>query len=139
MANPSRKGWRSGLGLLVALVFAGCIAAACGADTKNTTEPRAVPSLVPSVAASSTLGSAVSIADNTFTPGTLTVAKGTTVTWQWGGKNSHSVVGTFDGQNVQSPTNTGSGTFSFTFNTPGTYNYHCGVHGTAMPGTIVVQ
>jgi plastocyanin len=139
MANPSRKGWRSRLGLLVALVFAGCIAAACGADTKNTTETRAVPSLVPSVAASSTLSSAVSISDNQFSPASLTVTKGSKVTWNWNGTNPHSVVGTFDGQNVQSPTNTGSGTFTFTFNTPGTYNYQCGVHGAAMPGTIIVQ
>jgi hypothetical protein len=32
-----------------------------------------------------------------------------------------------------------SGTFSFTFATPGTYNYYCQVHAFEMRGTIVVQ
>jgi plastocyanin len=30
-------------------------------------------------------------------------------------------------------------TYSVVFNTPGTYTYDCGVHGTAMTGRIVVQ
>ncbi len=139
MASPSPKGWRFRFGLLVTPVVAGCLAAACGADTKNTTETRATPSPVPSVTATSAIGGAVSISDNQFTPASLTVTRGSKVTWNWSGANPHSVVGTFDGQNVQSPTNTGSGTFTFTFSTPGTYKYQCGVHGAAMPGTIIVQ
>jgi plastocyanin len=81
----------------------------------------------------------VSVADNTFSPGTLTVAKGTTVTWQWSGAAPHAVAGKFEGQDVKSPTLTGSGTFTFTFNTPGTYTYQCAIHGASMPGTIIVQ
>ncbi len=137
MVNPSRLAC---LCLLAALVVAGSIAAACGTDSKNTTgrTPTALSS-ASSPAPGSAAGGTVSISDNQFSPASLTVAKGAKVTWNWSGQNPHSVVGTFDGQNVQSPTNTGSGTFSFTFNTPGTYNYQCGVHGTAMPGTIIVQ
>ncbi|MEX2159277.1 MAG: plastocyanin/azurin family copper-binding protein [Dehalococcoidia bacterium] len=32
----------------------------------------------------------------------------------------------------------GTGTYSFTFNTPGTYLYQCGIHGAAMRGQITV-
>jgi plastocyanin len=90
---------------------------------------------------------AVSIVALTFSPGTLNVPAGTTVSWQWGGCNtggygggacvSHSV--TFDdGSNISSPTQD-SGTFSRTFATPGTYKYHCAVHGYAMSGEIDVK
>lgn len=85
------------------------------------------------------LAFAVTISDNKFTPSSLTIPPGTTVVWQWTGKNQHSVVGTFDSTAVDSGTHQGSGTFSFTFTTAGTYNYHCGVHGPAMSGKIVVQ
>jgi plastocyanin len=30
-------------------------------------------------------------------------------------------------------------TYAVTFNTPGTYAYGCGVHGSALTGVIVVQ
>lgn len=31
-----------------------------------------------------------------------------------------------------------SGTYEFTFMAPGTYNYHCAVHGPVMPGKVTV-
>jgi plastocyanin len=143
MVKHSRRDRPVRLSLFAALVVAGCIAAACGGGSTNTTSTTstatpATRSTASSPAASSAAGGTVSISDNQFSPASLTVAKGAKVTWNWGGQNPHSVVATFDGQSVQSPTNTGSGTFSFTFNTPGTYNYHCGVHGTAMSATITV-
>ena len=80
-----------------------------------------------------------------FTPGTKTVAVGAEVKWAWNsctgdaysGQScvSHSV--TFD-DGVTSPTQD-QGTFSRIFNSAGTYNYHCSIHGAAMSGTITVQ
>jgi len=32
-----------------------------------------------------------------------------------------------------------SGTYSLTFTSPGTYQYDCAVHGSAMTGTVVVR
>jgi len=89
----------------------------------------------------------ISVENNSFNPSAKTVAVGTTVQWAWnscvadpnyGGGTTctlHSV--TFDD-------GTGSvtqdhGTFSKVFNTAGTFNYHCLVHGSAMTGTITVQ
>jgi plastocyanin len=85
-------------------------------------------------------GPTVIVADYSYSPLTLTVAKGTTVTWQWSGPIPHQVAGNFEGQYVRSPELTGGCTWTFTFNTPGTYPYACPIHGTAhKPGTIIVE
>jgi len=77
----------------------------------------------------------VTIQDYSFQPSTLTVPRGTTVTWRNQGSVDHTVTsdtnGLFDSR-------VGPGKeFSFSFSTPGTYNYHCSIH-TSMHGTIVV-
>jgi plastocyanin len=81
-------------------------------------------------------------AGDRFDPTSVTIAAGTTVTWNWA-SGFHNVTPT------GTPAFTGSGnpvsaphTFSQTFDTPGTYLYFCVVHGTptaGMRGTIVVQ
>ena len=81
----------------------------------------------------------VTISDNKFTPVSLQVPVGSTVTWEWTGEFPHSVKGTFDGKEIQSPTLTGTGTYLEAFQKAGTFSYQCGVHGEAMKGTIVVQ
>ncbi|MDB4875798.1 MAG: blue (type 1) copper domain protein [Gemmatimonadetes bacterium] len=91
----------------------------------------------------------VTIADLSFAPGTVNVAVGTTVTWQWaacsdtgyggyGGCVSHNV--TFDdGSNIASATQA-NGAFSRTFASAGTFKYHCTIHGAAaMSGAVVVK
>jgi plastocyanin len=79
---------------------------------------------------------------NRFDPANVTIPVGTTVTWTWvGGFHDVSSGGnpTFDGSGAPvSPPNT----FSHTFNSRGTYEYFCSVHGSptsGMRGTIVVQ
>jgi plastocyanin len=91
-------------------------------------------------------GAAVSIKNFAFSPTPLNVGVGTTVTWTNMDAAPHSVTsdtGAFD----SSPTNcspsgtTGciqpNGTFASTFNTAGTFAYHCRVHS-FMHGSIVV-
>jgi plastocyanin len=86
----------------------------------------------------------------TFNPSTVTVPTGTTVTWKWdsctdgggyGGYGtcvSHNIVFD-DGSGLTSGTQS-SGTFARTFNTVGTYKYHCSIHAAdGMSGQIVVQ
>jgi plastocyanin len=78
---------------------------------------------------------AVSIVDFAFQPASLEVAAGTTVTWTNTGQAKHTATaddGTFDSKNLKP-----GESFSFTFNTPGTFAYHCDVHP-EMTGTIVV-
>lgn len=112
---------------------------ASGGASSSGSSPAAGATTAASPAASRSAANAVSIVDNSFSPGTLAVTKGTKVTWTWSGNNPHSVVGkTADGKDVKSPTQS-SGTFEFTFDVPGTFQYQCGVHGAAMTGTITVQ
>ena len=67
------------------------------------------------------------------------IAVGGTVTWSWTGSLPHSVQTVGSPSFGSSTTMTGSGTYAVTFTAPGTYQYDCAVHGTAMTGTIVVR
>ena len=80
----------------------------------------------------------VLVANFSFSPQTLTVKAGTTVTWRFDQPSSpHNVVSLTTPTVFNSGTPKGTGTFSFTFTTPGTYPYLCQVHP-SMTGTIVV-
>lgn len=78
----------------------------------------------------------VSIHDFFFSPTPVTINVGDTVKWTNMGPTTHtstSDTGVWDSGNL------GVGqTFSFTFNTAGTYPYHCKIH-TSMHGTVIVS
>ncbi len=84
---------------------------------------------------------AVGVGDSTFDPATLTVAVGDTVTWTVSSGMPHTV--TADDGAFDSGTLTDGDTFSFTFDTPGTYPYYCLFHGApggiGMSGVVVVE
>ena len=68
----------------------------------------------------------VSIQDFSFNPGQITVAPGTTVTWTNEGPSPHTTTaddGSWDSGTLQQGED-----FSFTFDEPGTYTYHCSIH-----------
>jgi plastocyanin len=83
-------------------------------------------------------GACVSIQDFSFTPPALTVKAGTIVTWVNNGPSAHTTTSdgaVWDSGTLNPPTGgsgygggTGGGTFQVTFNTPGTYSYHCKLH-----------
>jgi plastocyanin len=81
-------------------------------------------------------GNAVTVGNNFYSPASLSVAQNVTVTWTWAnGAVQHNV--TFD-DGEHSPTQS-SGSYQRTFGTPGTYPYHCTIHGAAvMSGTVTV-
>jgi plastocyanin len=79
---------------------------------------------------------AVSMKNTQFVPPTITVPAHTTVTWTNGDGFAHTVTsdnGLFNSGNVN-----GGGSFSFKFDTAGTYTYHCTIHA-GMTGKVVVQ
>ncbi len=81
--------------------------------------------------------SAVSIDNFTFTPQTLTVKAGTTVTWTNRDDIPHGIAA--DQQRfARSKALDTDDSYSFTFTTPGTYQYFCYIHP-HMTGTIVVE
>ena len=77
----------------------------------------------------------VSIQNYAFSPSTLTIQKGANVTWKNDDSVQHAVVS--DSPAFSSPLlNTGD-TYTFQFNSTGTYPYHCSIH-TYMTGAITV-
>ena len=79
---------------------------------------------------------AVAIANFAFSPATLTITAGDTVTWTNEDAVVHtatSTTGAFDSGDLDQ-----GESFSFTFTTPGTYAYLCTPHP-SMTGQIVVQ
>jgi len=78
----------------------------------------------------------IKIDNFSFSPATLTVAAGTTVTWVNRDDIPHKVASTDDG--FKSKTLDTDEKFSYTFSKAGTYPYFCSLHP-KMTGKIVVQ
>jgi len=78
--------------------------------------------------------SEVAAKDNRFTPAAIQVPAGTTVTWRFkDGLVPHDVVA----DDFSSGDPRRKGTFTHTFDRPGTYPYRCTVHD-GMTGRVVV-
>jgi plastocyanin len=100
------------------------------------------------------MGPNVVISDFAFSPNSLTIKAGQTVTWTNSGPSMHDVMSDssdmmmFQSGNLAAPAGgtygTAGGTFAFMFNTPGTYSYHDALYPPSMAqyanftGTIVV-
>ena len=78
----------------------------------------------------------VTIDNFTFGPEKLTVKAGTTVTWTNEDDIPHTVASATKA--FKSKALDTDDSFSFTFNTPGTYEYFCSLHP-HMVGTVVVE
>lgn len=97
---------------------------ACGSDVL---ERRANP-------ASGTAAASVVIDDMAFSPKTIEISVGDTMAWTWKDDAVHDVA--FDDA-VASPKQE-SGTWHWTFDRPGSYDYVCSLHPN-MRGTVVVR
>jgi plastocyanin len=93
-------------------------------------------SLVAPVAAMSSTDAKVGIDNFKFGPGTLTVAKGTAVTWTNDDDIPHTVV--LNALGVRSKTLDTDKAFTYQFDKAGTFAYICGLHP-FMKGQVVVK
>jgi plastocyanin len=128
--------------VIVALFALAAVAAACGSSSTPSTTTPTTPASVGGTAAS------VSIQNFAFTPKTLTVSPGTTVTWTNNDSTPHNVMST-KSLSLNSPTTSvfasstlsQGQTFSFTFSAKGVYFYECSIHKSlpAMHAVIVVK
>jgi plastocyanin len=109
-----------------ALIVAACGSSAPTAGSSSGGGPSTVPAGRPAT---------VVVKGFAFAPGNLTVAKGTKVTWRFEDTVQHNV--TSDGKKFRSP-DIQHGSYSYTFNTPGTYSYFCSIHQ-YMKGTVHVR
>jgi len=89
------------------------------------------------VARAASPATAISIDNFTFNPQSLTVKAGTTVTWTNKDDIPHGIAATNNAFKRSQALDTDD-SYSFTFTTPGTYQYFCYVHP-HMTGTIVVE
>src|SRR5262245_14928045 len=71
-----------------------------------------------------------------FTPAEITVSPGTTLTWENRDDIPHNVVAT--GKAFRSKVMDTEQKFSFTFGTPGVYEYFCALHP-HMKGKVIVK
>ncbi|HEX3689091.1 MAG TPA: plastocyanin/azurin family copper-binding protein [Solirubrobacteraceae bacterium] len=89
------------------------------------------------VSALAASGKSVNVGDNYYGPKSLTVGKGTKVTWKWVGVLKHNVVVHSGPSSFNSKTQV-RGTYSHTFTKKGTYQLVCTIHP-SMKMTVVVK
>lgn len=131
---------------LALLVIAALVLVGCGSSTTTTTAAPVATTVgggsatTVSGGTATTAGSdttnAVSIASFAFSPPSLTVKVGATVTWTNNDTVTHTVVAD-DGSFKSGDLGQGA-SYQFTFKTAGTYTYKCSIHP-SMTGTVVVQ
>jgi len=81
----------------------------------------------------------VSIVDFAFSPDSLAVDSGATVTWKNNGAVQHTVTSdTGTVKVLDSPFLSSGATYQHTFNTKGKFNYHCSIH-TQMTASVTVK
>ena len=93
--------------------------------------------LVAQAQAPAAQGATISIDNFTFNPQTITVKAGTTVTWTNKDDIPHGI-GSANNAFKRSEALDTDNSFSFTFTTPGTYQYFCYIHP-HMTGSVVVE
>ena len=113
------------------------LAAACG-SSDSTTSPTPTPAPVTSgsgTAISIPVG-AQTLGNAAYSPDTVDVAVGTTVTWTNTDSIAHT--STSNGAGWDSGAIAPRAQFSFTFQNAGTFAYHCAIHP-GMVGTVTVH
>lgn len=120
-------------GLGIALVLT-----ACGGGGYDTSGGNPPPSggTAQSV---SIVPSAFNQQDNAFSPNPLTISVGDTVTWTNTDSTQHTVTSDAPDTELDSGLISPNATYSHTFTTAGTFNYHCSRSGHQMSGSIVVM
>ena len=109
-------------------------AAACGSESPASPTPSPVP---PGPSSSVSIPTGASrLTTTAFSPDVADIQVGTTMTWTNRDAEAHTT--TSDGSGWNSGSVAPGGQFSFTFQSAGTFSYHCTIHPN-MIGTIVVH
>ena len=123
-------------------VLAACVlalAAACGSSSPSaptTFNPSPTPSPTPGTNTVVIPSGAQNLGTSAFNPNPIMVSVGATVTWTNSDTIAHTATsntGAFDSGLIGA-----GGQFSFTFQSAGTFPYHCTIHP-GMMGSVVVQ
>ncbi len=133
--------------LIVLFLVVACASGADPTTTAGVPETTAASVAETSAPASTTSDSAtngggvsVSANDFSFSPASVTVSVGDSVTWTLGGGAHTTTSGTVpDPDGIWNQALTADAPFTFTFEEPGTYDYFCRFHPDFMTGTITVD
>jgi plastocyanin len=128
--------------VVVALAaFAGCGSTSGSGDTGSPTATAADGGATATIAPTDTTGTGssdnvVNVSNFQFSPSTLTVKAGTTVTFK-GVTGTHTVTSDAGAPMAFDQGVSEGSSITITFANPGTYKYHCSIHA-SMHGTIIV-
>ena len=122
--------------VLVAVLALLALATGCGSNNGGASPSATAAPPATSGSATPSGGSTVEINNFMFTPMSLTVPVGATVTWKFDDSTQHTVTAD-DNSFASSPMGSGQ-TFTHTFTTAGTVPYHCSIHP-SMTATIIVK
>jgi amicyanin len=133
MLKSTQKRIMTGLLIMAASLF---VAMGCGGDesnpasssSDNTSNPPP-PNPLPTTT--------VVITNSTFSPSSVTIIVGSTVTWRNDDGIQHTVTSD-SGSELESALLSQGDTYAHTFNTVGTFPYHCTPHP-FMTGTVIVE
>jgi plastocyanin len=117
--------------LFIVLVLAAVLTSGCYQPNANINTTVQQGGATPTAA-----GTTVDIKNFAFSPVTVTISNGQTVTWTNMDSVSHTVTsttGVFD----SGPISPGQ-TFSYTFNNAGTFEYSCTIHPSMQHGKVIV-
>ncbi|HLX41135.1 MAG TPA: cupredoxin family copper-binding protein [Ktedonobacteraceae bacterium] len=127
--------------LIVGVLF---ILAACGGSSgtpSSSNGPTPTATTAPTGATQTVTITTDSSGSFAFSPASLTISVGTTVTWKNTTSAPHTATSddgsSFD-SGVANPIAAQGGTFQFTFTKAGTFAYHCAIHP-FMKATIIVK
>ncbi|MFC9892351.1 cupredoxin family copper-binding protein [Nocardia sp. NPDC127579] len=127
------------LRVLAGFAIAATLLTGCGSDD---TEPAATSTTKTTATVTTTAAPrstvTIDVDDMKFSPDTVTVRVGDTVTWKFDDKVPHSVQGIGDkAMGINSPI-FDQGEWSYTFTAAGTYRYLCSLHP-EMRGSVTVN
>jgi len=129
------------IAVVVVILIIGAIAFGLSRNSNKNTSNQNTPSSASSQSSqnnqSLTSTNSVTIQNFAFTPGDITVKKGTTVTWTNNDSTAHSVNETDNQKGPDSGDLNPGDKYSFTFNQSGTFKYRCNLHP-EMLGTVTV-
>lgn len=118
--------------VIVALLVIGGIFYFRSPSTPTTT------STAPETTTPSAEVSTVILQNYAFNPSTISVKAGTTVTWTNQDNTAHKIVSDTGQHELESNDMIKGEIYEHTFNTAGTYTYHCAIHP-SMKGTVIVS
>lgn len=124
-------------GTIILVIVAAIIFAVTNKKVATTNTPVATNSSS-STTAEAPVTNVVTISSFAFSPASITVKAGTTVTWTNNDSANHTVTANTPSADAPSSDTLAKGkTYSVTFNKAGTYAYYCAIH-TEMTGTVIV-